>query len=150
MQSFSLAQVRRDGVGTAFDDPSWIRRAMLIERIAARYAAGTLSQSDRRVAEDLFRLAIYDGEILVRQVVAESLKRTAWLPRDIALALARDTPEVARPLLLCSPALSADDLIAIARDGSWLHRKAIAERATLSPRVAEALGETVEMERLAS
>ncbi|MGH6798524.1 MAG: DUF2336 domain-containing protein [Roseiarcus sp.] len=150
MQNISLAQVRRDGVGTVFDDPSWIRRAMLIERIADRYAAGILSPGDRRVAEDLFRLAIYDGEILVRQVVAESLKRTAWLPRDIVLAMARDTHEVARPLLLCSPALSDDDLIAIARNGSWLHRRAIADRAGLSGRVVRALGENAEMDRLAS
>ncbi len=162
MQNFSRVDSTRDGVESVLDEPSWVRRAIAIERIAARYAGGrgealgspgaTLAQSDRRAAEDLFRLAIFDAEVLVRRVLAESLKRAAWLPRDIVLALAHDVPEVARPLLLTSPLLTDIDLIRIARQGSPLHREAIAMRPRLSPRVAASLGATAspEAQRLAS
>jgi uncharacterized protein (DUF2336 family) len=121
------------------DHPSWIRRAMLIEQVAGTYADGSLTLAQRRQAEDLFRIAIYDHETLVRSVLADSLKRLTQVPRDIVLSLARDEAEVARPLLRTSAVLDDDDLAAIAHEGSRPHRLAITERDGLSAKVAQAL-----------
>jgi uncharacterized protein (DUF2336 family) len=115
---------------------------MLIEQVAEGYADGLFTSAQRRAAEDLFRTAVYDGEPLVRGVLADSLKRLSRVPRDIVLTLARDEAQVARPILSHSPLLTDDDLAEIARTGSRSHRLAIAERDALSPAVAEALYES--------
>ena len=132
-------QASADTPITGLDHPSWIRRAMLIEQVAEAYADDTFSPAQRRQAEDLFRTAIYDHEVLARSVLADSLKRVTQVPRDIVLSLARDEAEVARPILRTSAVLDDDDLAAIAHEGSRAHRLAIAERDGLSAKVAQAL-----------
>ena len=127
---------------TGLDNPSWIRRAMLLEQVAEAYADGTFGPVQRRQVEDLFRTAVYDHEPLARSVLAESLKRMTAVPHDILLSLARDEAQVARPILRTSPLLYDDDLVEIAREGTRAHRLAIAERDELSARVAQALCES--------
>ena len=124
------------------DNPSWIRRAMLLEQVAEAYAEGSFSPTQRRQAEDLFRTAVYDHEPLARGVLADVLKRMTQVPRDIVLSLARDEAQVARPILRTSPLLDDEDLVEIAREGSRAHRSAIAERDDLSAKVAQALCES--------
>jgi len=121
------------------DDPSWVRRAMLVEQVAVRYRTGEFTPAQRGAAEDAFRVALYDGEPLVRCVLADSLKRLTDIPRDIIRKLALDEAQVARPVLQHSPSLSDEDLIRAAREGGRSHCLAIAERGSVSPRVAEAL-----------
>ncbi|HTS94867.1 MAG TPA: DUF2336 domain-containing protein [Stellaceae bacterium] len=133
---FSLISTPGAGV---LENPSWIRRAMLIEQVAEGYADGLFTPAQRRAAEDLFRTAVYDGEALVRSVLADSLKRHSGVPRDIVLTLAHDEAQVARPILACSPLLTENDLLEIARTGSRSHRLAIAERESLSRGIAETL-----------
>lgn len=140
--SMSRLQLVPDTAASGLDNPSWIRRAMLIEQIVEAYADGTFTPMQRRQAEDLFRTAVYDGEPLVRSVLADSLKRLTQLPRDIVMSLARDEAQVARPVLRTSPLLGDDDLVRIVRDGSRSHRLAIAERDSLSAKVAQALYDT--------
>lgn len=124
------------------DNPSWIRRAMLLEQIAEAYAGRRFTPPQRRQAEDLFRTAVYDHEPLARSVLADVLKRITHVPRDIVLSLARDEAQVARPILRTSPLLDDDDLVEIAREGTRAHRLAIAERDELSAKVAQALCES--------
>jgi len=124
---------------TGLDNPSWIRRAMLLEQVAEAYADGTFGPAQRHQAEDLFRTAVYDHEPLARSVLAENLKRMTAVPHDIVLSLARDEAQVARPILRTSPLLDDDDLVEIAREGTCAHRIAIAERDDLSAKVAQAL-----------
>src|SRR5579864_2263776 len=123
----------------AMDDPSWVRRAMLVEQLAMRYRIGEFSPAQRCAAEDAFRVILYDGEPLVRCVLADSLKHLTDIPRDIVRKLAQDEAQVARPILQHSLALSDDDLIRAARDGGRSHCLAITERSSVSPRVAEVL-----------
>jgi uncharacterized protein (DUF2336 family) len=127
---------------TVLDNPSWIRRAMLLERIAGAYAEGSFNAMQRRQAEDLFRTAVYDHEPLARSVLADVLKRMTHVPRDIVLSLARDEAQVARPILRTSPLVDDDELVEIARACSRAHRLAIAERDDLSAKVAQALCES--------
>jgi uncharacterized protein (DUF2336 family) len=131
---------------TGLDNPSWIRRAMLLEQVAEAYADGTFNPMQRRQAEDLFRTAVYDHEPLARSVLADVLKRIAHLPADIVLSLARDEVQVARPILRASPVLEDDDLVEVARETTLAHRLAIAERDGLSAKVAQTLCEFREPE----
>ena len=138
----TLAHGAPDTAITGLDNPSWIRRAMLLEQVAEAYAEGSFTPAQRRQAEDLFRTAVFDHEPLARSVLADVLKRMPQLPHDIVLSLARDEAQVARPMLRTSPMLDDDDLVEIAREGTRAHRLAIAERDDLSARVAQALCES--------
>ncbi len=121
------------------DAPSWAVRAKAIERIAMRYTGKRLSEDERQAVEDAFRVVLYDGEVLVRRVLSESLKDCTELPRDILMGLALDIADVARPILEHSPLLQEEDLLTIVRDRSPDHSSALAQRERLPPRVADEL-----------
>ena len=142
MRTMPLPHPASDTAITGLDDPSWIRRAILIEQVAETYAEGSFTPAQRRQAEDLFRIALYDHEPLARRVLADSLKRLTGVPRDIVLSLALDEAQVARPILRRSPVLDDDDLVERARESTRAHRQAIAERDGLSAKVAQALCES--------
>lgn len=129
----------QDIVSELLDAPSWAVRAKAIERIAMRYAGYRLSEDERHAVEDAFRMVLYDGEVLVRRVLAESLKNCPDVPRDILMGLAFDIAEVARPILEYSPLLGEEDLLVILRDRSEAHACALALRSQLPRRVADEL-----------
>jgi uncharacterized protein (DUF2336 family) len=138
-------------VGQLIEEQSWTARAKLLERLATRFAEGSLDDTQWHAVTDTFRMALYDAEPLVRRVLAESVKSAAHLPRDILLALAQDTAAVAAPVLEHSRLLTEDDLLPIALNGSTAHRFAIAGRRLISGRVADAislLGESAVVLRL--
>src|ERR1700722_11969181 len=83
----------------SLDGPNWTARAKSVERVAALYCEGGLDPATQRRAEEAFRTLRYDGEDLVRRLLAECLKEAGHLPRDIALSLATDKPEIATPFL---------------------------------------------------
>ncbi len=121
------------------EEGAWTQRAKTIERLATRFAEGGLEETAWHALTDAFRIALYDAEPLVRRVLAESLKSAPDLPRDILLALARDTAAVAAPVLEHSRLLAEDDLLPIVVDGATAHRFAVAGRRLISGPVAEAL-----------
>jgi len=131
--------ISREDLLRSLDGPSWTARAKSAERIAELYRRGGLDGATRRIAEDAFRVLRWDGEALVRRLLAECLKDAAGLPRDIAMTLATDKAEIATPFLVHSPSLSDRDLIAVVVDNTGPHRIAIARRKPLSATVADAL-----------
>jgi uncharacterized protein (DUF2336 family) len=124
---------------TSLDEANWTARAKCAERVAALYCQGRLDAVERDLAEETFRLLCYDGEIVVRRLLAECLKRVPSLPRDIALPLATDKSEIAVPFIEDSPSLADADLLVILRDHPGPHRTAIAARQRLSESVSDAL-----------
>lgn len=135
-----MTALARDSIAQFIEEGSWTARAKMVERIATRYVEGGLGEVERCTAEDLFRLALYDGEALVRRVLAETLKHATEMPRDIVLALAHDVVDVAAPFLAASPLLEDDELMPIVAGGSSAHRLAVTARRPLSSRIADALG----------
>jgi uncharacterized protein (DUF2336 family) len=129
----------RDVIAELIEAPSWTDRAKSVERLATRFAQGELDAVEREAAAEAFRIVLYDGEPLVRLVLAESLKFAADAPHDLVLALARDAATVATPVLEHSPLLGDDDLLAIVRYFSPAHRFAIAGRESLPAPLAAAL-----------
>lgn len=132
-------ELPRQAFFTSVDEANWIARAKCAERVAALYCQGRLDTEERSLAEETFRLLCYDGEAVVRRLLAECLKDVADLPRDIALPLATDKSEIAVPFIADSPSLADRDLLAILRDHPGPHRIAIATRERVSEPVSDAL-----------
>ena len=113
---------------------------------AARKLCGTmdrepLSVADRELAADILRVMAADAAVMVRTAIAETLRSSSAVPRDVALRLARDVDVIALPLLACSPAFTDDDLADIVRLGGPVRQVAIAKRPELSRVVTETLAE---------
>ena len=126
-------------------DPSPDVRAETVGKIAAQYDRKfpRMTEAERGLAEDIFRRLVADTEVLVREALAANLKTTADLPHDLAVALARDVDSVSLPMLKFSEVLTDDDLIAIVRGKDAAAKQvAIAQRATVSTAVADALIDT--------
>ena len=129
----------REAFHASLDEANWIARAKCAERVAALYCQGRLDADERGLAEETFRLLCYDGEVVVRRLLAECLKRVPGLPQDIAVPLASDKSEIALPFIAESPSLSDRDLLAILRDHPGPHRIAVATREYISAPVSDAL-----------
>ncbi len=126
-------------------DPSPKVRAETTSKIAAQYDRKypRMTPAERKIAEEIFRKLAADAEILVREALAANLKSTADLPHDLALSLARDVDSVSLPVLKFSEVLTDDDLIEIVRgENAAAKQVAIAQRATVSEAVADALIDT--------
>jgi uncharacterized protein (DUF2336 family) len=108
--------------------PDWVRRAKAANGLAALFCSGALNAAEQLLAEEYFRLTRFDPEVLVRRVLAESLKRSTIVSRDTVWLFATDRAEVAIPLIECSPALADADLLQILREESECHRLAVARR----------------------
>lgn len=119
--------------------PSSDVRAETAEKIAVAFDAGKLTDSERQLAEAIFRVMMKDVEVMVREALARNLKESADLPKDVALTLAKDVESVALPVLQFSTVLSDADLIEIVRSSGADKQVAIAKRVEVSTAVAEAL-----------
>src|SRR5271165_1794602 len=80
-------------------DPSQDIRAELVAKVSHEVERGALSLEERALAEDILRALARDAALRVRQALAEHLKESRHLPRDIAIALALDVDAVALPIL---------------------------------------------------
>jgi uncharacterized protein (DUF2336 family) len=116
-------------------------RAETARKVATAYKGG-LSESERALADEIFRVLLKDAAERVRVALSDSLKASPNVPRDVVLGLASDVAAVATPMLQSSSVLSDADLIDIVRRHGAAHQVAIAQRATVSAEVADALADT--------
>lgn len=124
-------------------DPSPAARAGTAEKLARQFASATFSPSERALAEQIFRIMVRDAEVRVREALSANLRSNPRLPRDVAVALARDVDSVALPVLNASDVLTDDDLLQIiASHGSSARLDAIAGRRVVGERVSAAIVET--------
>lgn len=112
-----------------------------ITKIAQAFGEGALKGTERAIAEDIFRIAVKDVEVQVRQALSTYLKSCADLPRDVAQALVRDVEEVAVPVLEFSDVLTDADLMEIVDRRNATTQAAIARRARVSGDLSDALVE---------
>ena len=108
-------------------------------RLGAHVGKTSLSPVEREVALQVLRTMLDGAELQVRCIIAETLKSSPYLPRDIAIALANDVEAVALPVLAFSEVLTDDDLIAIIEAGSAAKQIKIAERREVPAKVADAI-----------
>lgn len=111
-------------------------------RLGVKVAEGKLTPAERAAAEQVLRGMLDGAALQIRQILAETLKDSPFVPHDMALTLARDVELVAIPVLQFSSVLSDEDLIEIVRSGAPGKQVAIAGRATVSTVVAGELLQT--------
>lgn len=97
-------------------EPSPLARQSIAAKISLQLKEESLSAAETEIAEDIIRLLAKDTALLVRKTIAENLKSSPSLPRDVANMLARDLEEeVYFPILRFSEVLTEKDLIGIVR-----------------------------------
>lgn len=136
-----MPRITKEDLGKLIQDPSGANRAETADKLSREFSTETLSDSERVLAEDIFRLMIRDAEIRVRKALAKNLQQTPLVPHDVAATLARDVDEVALPVLKFSEVLNDDDLVDIIGDNadSVEKQRAIASRAHVSEVVSATL-----------
>jgi uncharacterized protein (DUF2336 family) len=116
-------------------------RAQAARKVCSAIDESAMDSHDRRIAGEILRVMAADAAELVRRAFVDTLKSSPLMPRDIALALARDVEGVSLPLLTFSPAFDDDDLAEIVKLGGPVRQFAIAQREQLSRRVTTTLAE---------
>ena len=118
---------------------SELQRIELIDNYAAVFSNVPISESNRRIAEAVFRATLRDVSVAVRQNLSDAIKNHPGVPRDIAVALATDVVEVAVPMVQYSSVLTDDDLLKIVNTKSAEKQVAVASRKAVSARVSDSL-----------
>ena len=132
-------KLTKEDVSKLLSDPSAETRAEMAAKVAGDFVSNTLSENERRLAEEIFHVMVKDAEVRVREALAQNLKENTGVPHDIALSLAKDVETVALPVLQFSEVLTDEDLIQIVASQSPAKQVAIAKRAQVSENVSEAL-----------
>ncbi len=143
-------QLTQEDVSKLLADPSADTRVETATKIADGFNAGNLSDGERKIAEDIFRVMVKDAEVRVREALALNLKENPNIPHDVVFSLAKDVEQVALPVLRFSDVLTDADLIEIIASQSPEKQVAIAKRASVSETVSENLVDTGNEEAVAS
>jgi uncharacterized protein (DUF2336 family) len=114
-------------------------RAQATHKLCRRIDAADLSPDNRAYANQILAVLANDAAELVRKALAQTLRNSPNLPRDLAIKLARDVEAVATPILKNSPVLTDEDMVEIVLSGSPQKQAAIAGRV----RVSEALTQII-------
>lgn len=120
-------------------DPSPDARVETAEKVSKAFYGGELSDAERSLAAEIFRIMVLDAEVRVREALSINLKSSPALPKDVALSLAKDLESVALPVLEFSTVLDDTDLIDIVRSSGADKQVAVAKRASVSNNLANAL-----------
>ncbi len=80
-------------VARLIDDPSAANRSIAADKVASRYERGSLSDTKRQIAEDIFRVMVKDAEERVRLALVSHLKNAPELSSDVAVTLAQDASD---------------------------------------------------------
>ena len=132
----------KEDVAKLLTDPSAETRADAAGKIAASFNQGQLSESERKIAEEIFSLMVKDAEVMVREALARNLKENLEIPHAVVMALAGDVDQVALPVLQYSQVLTDADLVEIIRSQDTEKQLAVAARSEVSEALSDALVET--------
>ncbi len=127
-------------------DPTADNRAEAAKKVSSQFNSGDLSDSERKIAEDIFKIMVRDAEERVRAALSDSLKDNPDVPHDVAVSLANDVVGVAAPMLEFSDVLTDEDLKEIIKSQDAEGQIAIARREHISADVSDAIVENSESE----
>lgn len=111
------------------------------DRLASVYRSSSEDSEKRKLAEDIIAIWLAKAATEVRETLARQLAHCPFLPRELALEMARDLDSVATPMLQYSEAFTEEDLCEIARTPDPARQTAVAQRREVSYVLAEALVE---------
>lgn len=122
-------------------NPTAETKIRVIEKLSGQYNSKGFTDSQVRLAEQIFRLLLHQAEIDVRRALSENIMASDAIPHDVVSALANDVAEVSMPVLEFSEVLTEDDLKNIIENSEESTDKArvIARRNELSQGVSSAL-----------
>ncbi|MBI1238340.1 MAG: DUF2336 domain-containing protein [Alphaproteobacteria bacterium] len=135
----SAAPLSAADIGALLTNPTTEVRANLTARIAGSFAGRQLGEKERAIALDILRTMAADAEVMVREALADHVRHSPDLPKDLALSIAKDVDQVAAPFLKGTPVLADDDLIGLLEGASVDKIVAIAQREQVSERVSGAI-----------
>ncbi|NBO17994.1 MAG: DUF2336 domain-containing protein [Proteobacteria bacterium] len=137
----------KEDIDALLTDRSARSQLDVVGKLADHYAAegkGAMSTEEAIIANDIFRLLMSRGEVVVRATLSMHLSQTERLPPELARMMARDAhTEVACPMLQYSEQLNDEDLASIITslvDAPKL--SAIARRRTVSETISDMLVST--------
>ncbi|VAW05298.1 hypothetical protein MNBD_ALPHA01-386 [hydrothermal vent metagenome] len=133
-------------IKTLLSDPTAENRAEAAKKVSEQFNSGELSDSERKIAEDIFKIMVRDAEERVRLALSDSLKDNPDVPHDVAVSLANDVVGVAAPMLEFSDVLTDEDLKEIITSQGAETQIAIARRENLSADVADTIVENSDNE----
>jgi uncharacterized protein (DUF2336 family) len=132
--------LNQEDVDRLLHDSSSGTRVDMTNKIAGSYNGVGLSDQENIVAEQIFRLLLRDTELNVRVTLAQHLKDSTQIPRDIVKSLASDVEEVSLPILQFSQVLTDEDLSDLIQATEQVSRYlAISRRRTVSETIADTL-----------
>ena len=136
----SAMNITHEDIQSLVREPSPAMRQRICEKISSGYNSGLYTDSETKLANEIFRLLLKDTEMKVRLLMAQTLQSNMQVPHDIIWALANDRNEIACPVLEHSHVLSEEDLISIVRATREHPKlKAIARRESISRPLSHAL-----------
>jgi len=122
-------------------EPKAENRAVAASKVSEQFSAGNLSDEERKIAEEIFKIMVKDAEVRVREALSESLKSSDSIPHDVAVTLANDVKEVSMPMLEFSEVLTDEDLVEIIKSQDSDAQQAIASRSNVSANLADTIVE---------
>ena len=126
-------------VARLLSEPTAENRAVAATRVSEQFAAGSLSDEERKIAEEIFKIMVKDAEVRVREALSESLKNSDTISHDVAIALANDVDEVSMPMLEFSEVLTDEDLVEIIKSQGSEVQQAVAKRSNVSANLADSI-----------
>lgn len=117
-------------------------RSQTTAAVAAEFAHGGMTESERRIAVGILEIMAQDVEQQVRESLSEQVKNCPFLPHSLAMTLAEDIDTVSLPVIQLSTVLDDNDLLAIIAGGNTDRQIAVAKRKSVSPKVSDRLVET--------
>ena len=139
MTDLPTSNLTQADVAKLLAEPSAHVRSELANKLAIEIDNPRLKDSEVEIAQDIVRIMAKDAEDSVRQALAQSLRKAARMPHDVAVKLANDIESVALPILENSQVLTDDDLAQIIKSGASSKHEAIASRPQVSEKVSEIL-----------
>ncbi len=131
-------------------NPTPENRAETAKKVGNKFNSGELTDNERHIAEDIFKLMVKDAEERVRAALSDSLKNNPNVPHEVALSLATDVVGVAAPMLEFSAVLTDEDLMEIVKSQDPESQIVIARREYLSADVTDAIVENSDSEDVIS
>jgi uncharacterized protein (DUF2336 family) len=138
------------------DDIELVRRARLgaavvptAEKLAVVYSS-SVDDNRRKIAEDIIAIWLEGATIEVRKTLAHQLCHCPFLPRELALQMARDLESVAVPMLRFSEVYADEDLLTVIETAEPSKHIAVAMRRDVPYALAEALIATEDEEVVAA
>lgn len=135
----ALTKLTQKDVDLLLSNPSVDVRSSTARKVSEQYQLKSLTQKEKQIAEDIFRLITNDVEIQVREELAESLKTCTFLPYDIVQKIIFDVAAVAVPMIQYSEVISDEDLVTILQTKDEEKQCAVARRQRISPMVCDQL-----------